>query len=114
VRWNEFINNTPIIRNIEIGNNKSKKRQKKLTKFMTTMGLYIQLSSYCLWYLIHHFGFVIDDVTEISVFYTNENGLFTKITIQVMEERIKGIELENDVYGRFCKNILNAVYGKME
>jgi hypothetical protein len=36
--WNEFINYDPIIRNIEIGNDKSKKKQKKLTQLMTTMG----------------------------------------------------------------------------
>jgi hypothetical protein len=62
--------------------------------------------------LIDRFGFVIDDVTEMSVFYTNENGLFTKLTIQLMEERMKTIEQKNDGYGRFCKNILNAAYGK--
>jgi hypothetical protein len=28
----------------------------------------------------------------MSVFYTNENGLFTKFTIQLMEERMKAIE----------------------
>jgi hypothetical protein len=36
-RWNEFINYAPIIRNIEIENDKLKKKQKKLTKFMTTI-----------------------------------------------------------------------------
>jgi hypothetical protein len=30
-KWDEYINYTPIIRSIEIGNNKSKKKQKKLT-----------------------------------------------------------------------------------
>jgi hypothetical protein len=29
-----------------------------------------------------------------------------------MEERMKAIEQKNDGYGTFCKNILNAVYGK--
>jgi hypothetical protein len=29
-----------------------------------------------------------------------------------MEERMKAIEQKNDGYGIFCKNILNAVYGK--
>jgi hypothetical protein len=38
-QWNEFINYAPIIRNIEIGNNKLKKKKKKLTQIMTTMGL---------------------------------------------------------------------------
>jgi hypothetical protein len=111
-RWNEFINYAPIIRNIEIGNDKSKKRQKKHTQLMTTMGLFMPFSSYYLWYLIDRFGFVIEDVTEISVFYANDNGLFTKFTIQLMEERMKAIEEKNDGYGTFCKNILNPAYGK--
>jgi hypothetical protein len=55
---------------------------------------------------------IIDDVTEMSVFYGNENGLFTKFTIQLMEERMKAIEQKNEGYGTFYKNILNAVYGK--
>jgi hypothetical protein len=29
-----------------------------------------------------------------------------------MEERMKAIEQKNDGYRTFCKNILNAVYGK--
>jgi hypothetical protein len=65
-----------------------------------------------LWYLIDRFGFVIDDVTEMSVLYANENWLFTKFRIQLMEERMKAIEQKNDGYGTFCKNILNAAYGK--
>jgi hypothetical protein len=77
---------------------------------MTTMGLYMPFSSYYLLYLIDRFGFVIDDVTEMSVFYANENGLFTKFTIQLMEERMKIIEQKNDGYGTFCKNILNTTY----
>jgi hypothetical protein len=56
---------------------------------MTTMGLYMPFSSYYLWYLIDYFGFVIEDVGEISVFYGNENVLFTKFTIQLLEERMK-------------------------
>jgi hypothetical protein len=107
-----FINYAPIIRNIEIGNDKSKKKQKKLTQLNTTMGKFMQFSSYYLWYLIYRFGFVIDDVIEMSVFYTNDNGLFTKFTIQLMEERMKAIEQKNDGYGTFCKNILNTEYGK--
>jgi hypothetical protein len=83
-RWNEFINYAQIIRNIEIGNSKSKKRQKKLTQLMTTMGLFIPFRSYYLWYLTDRFGFVIDDVTEMSVFYANDYGLFTKFTIKLM------------------------------
>jgi hypothetical protein len=79
---------------------------------MTTIGLFMVFSSYYLWYLIDRFGFVINDVTEISVFYANYNGLFTKFTIQLMEERMKVIEQKNNGYGIFCKNILNAVYGK--
>jgi hypothetical protein len=62
--------------------------------------------------LNNRFGFGIDDVTEMSVFYANENGLFFKFTIQLMEERMKGIEQKNDGYGTCCKNILNAAYGK--
>jgi hypothetical protein len=55
--FNEFINYAPIIRNIEIGNDKSKRKQKKLTQLMTTMGLYMMpFSSYYLWYLIDRFG----------------------------------------------------------
>jgi hypothetical protein len=69
-------------------------------------------SSYYLWYLIDRFGFVIDDLTEMSVFYANENGLFIKFTLQLMEERMKAIEQKNDGYGTFCKNILNAAYRK--
>jgi hypothetical protein len=79
---------------------------------MTAMGLFMQFSSYYLWYLIDRFGFVIDDVIEISVFYANDNGLFTKFTIQLMEERMKEIEQKNDGYGIFCKNIPNTAYGK--
>jgi hypothetical protein len=110
--WNEFINYSPIIRNIEIWNVKSKKRQKKLTQLMTTMGLFIPFSSYYLLYLIDRFGFVIDDVTEMSVFYANDNGLFIKFSIQLMEERMKAIDQKNDGYLTFSKNILNAAYGK--
>jgi hypothetical protein len=29
-----------------------------------------------------------------------------------MEERMRTIEQKKDGYGTFCKNILNAVYGK--
>jgi hypothetical protein len=111
-RWNEFINYALIIRNIEIGNNRSKTKQKKLTLLMTRMGLYMRFSSYYLWYLINRFRFVIDDVIEMFVFYANENGLFTKFTLQLMEERMKAIEQKNDGYGSFYKNILNAIYGK--
>jgi hypothetical protein len=59
---------------------------------MTTIGLYMLFSSYYLWYFINHFVFVIDDVTEMIVFYTNENGLFTKFSIQLMKERMKVIK----------------------
>jgi hypothetical protein len=111
-RLNEFLNYAPIIRNIEIENNRSKTKQKKLTQLMTTIGLYMSFSSYYLRYLIDRFGFVIDDVTEMSVFYANENGLFTKFVLQLMEKRMKAIEQKNDGYGTFCKNILNAAYGK--
>jgi hypothetical protein len=45
-RWNEFINYAPIIRNIEIGNGKSKRKQKKLTQLMTTMGLFMPFSTW--------------------------------------------------------------------
>jgi hypothetical protein len=76
------------------------------------MRLYMPFSSCYLGYLIDRFGFVIDDVTEISMFYTNDNGVFTKFTIQLMEERMKSIEQKNDGYGMFCKNILNASYWK--
>jgi hypothetical protein len=54
-KWDEFINYIPIIRNAEIYNNKSKKKQKKLTQLMTTMGLYMPFSSYYLWYIIDKF-----------------------------------------------------------
>jgi hypothetical protein len=74
VLWNEFINYARIIRNIEIGNGRSKKKQTKLTQLMTTMGLYMKFSSYYLWYLIDRFGFVIDNLTEMSVFHTNETS----------------------------------------
>jgi hypothetical protein len=37
-KWNEYINYTPIIRSIEIGYNKSKKKQKKLTQLMMSTG----------------------------------------------------------------------------
>jgi uncharacterized protein (DUF486 family) len=47
-RWNEFINYAPIVRNIKIGNNRSKTKQKKLAQLMTTMGLYMPFSSYYL------------------------------------------------------------------
>jgi hypothetical protein len=107
-QWNEFINHAPIIKTIETGNDKSKKRQKKLTQLMTTMGLYMPFSNYYLWYLIDRFGFVIDSVTEMSIFHANDDGLFTKFPIQLMEERMKAIEQKNDEYRTFCKNILNA------
>jgi hypothetical protein len=111
-RWNDFINYAPIIRNIEIGNGRSKKKQTKLTQLMATTGKFMPFSNYYLWYLIDRFGFVIEDVTEMSLFYANENGLFIKFTIQLVEERMKAIEQKNDGSGTFCKNILNAVYGK--
>jgi hypothetical protein len=78
------------------------------------MGLFMPFSSYYLWYLIDRFGFVIDDVTEISVFSANDNGLFTKFRIQLMEERMKATEQKNDGYGTFCKNILNIIEHRAE
>jgi hypothetical protein len=63
-----------IIWSIEILNNKSKKKWKKLTQLMTTMGLHLLFSSYYLLYLIDRFGFVIYDRMKICVFYANENG----------------------------------------
>jgi hypothetical protein len=68
---------------------------------MTTMGKFMTFSSYYLCYLIDRFGFVIGDLTEMSVFYANENGIFTKFTIQLMEGRMKGTEMKNDGYGTF-------------
>jgi hypothetical protein len=62
--------------------------------------------------LIDRFGFVVEDVTEMTIFYSNDNGLFTEFTIQLMEERMKAIVRKNDGCGTFCKNILNATYGK--
>jgi hypothetical protein len=62
--------------------------------------------------VIDRFGFVIEDVTEMTVFYGNENGLFMEFTMQVMEERMKAIEQKKDGYRMFCKNILNAAYRK--
>jgi hypothetical protein len=44
-RWNKLINYAPIIRIIDIRNDKSKKRQKKLTQLMTIIGLYLPFSS---------------------------------------------------------------------
>jgi hypothetical protein len=61
---------------------------------MTTMELYIPFSSYYL-------------------FYANDKELFTNFTIQLMEERMKVIEQNNDKYRTFCKNILNVSYGKL-
>jgi hypothetical protein len=61
---------------------------------------------------IDKFGFVIEDVTEMTAFYTNENGLFTEFAMQLMEERMIAIEQKNVRYGTFCKNILNAAYRK--
>jgi hypothetical protein len=92
VRWKEFINYGPIIRNIEIGNGRFKKKQTKLTQLMTTIDKFMTFSSYYLWYLIDRFGFVFDDLTEMSVFYTNDNGLFTKFTIELIEGRMKTIK----------------------
>jgi hypothetical protein len=108
-RWNEFINYVFIFRNIEIRNDKSKTKRRKLTQLMTTMGLCMSFGSYYLWYLIECFRFVIDDITEISVFYSSDNGLFIKFTIQLIEGRMKAIEQKNDGYGTFCKNIFNVV-----
>jgi hypothetical protein len=68
VRWNEFINYALIIRNIEIGNGRSKIKQKKLTQLITTMRLYMPFSSYYLLYLIDRLSFVINDFTEITNF----------------------------------------------
>jgi hypothetical protein len=75
-------------------------------------GMYIPFSSYYLLYLIDRLGFVVEDVTEMTIFYGNENGLFTEFTMQLMEERMKSIEQKNDGYRTFCKNILNMAYGK--
>jgi hypothetical protein len=47
------------------------------------MGLWMPFCSYHLWYLIDRFGFVIDDVTEMSLFYSN---LFAKFTIQLRKK----------------------------
>jgi hypothetical protein len=45
IGWKEFINYTPIIKNIEIGNGRSKKKQIKLTQLMTTIGKFMTFSS---------------------------------------------------------------------
>jgi hypothetical protein len=55
---------------------------------------------------------VIEDKTEMTIFYANENGLFTEFTIQLMEEGMKTVEQKNDGFWTFCKNILNAAYRK--
>jgi predicted methyltransferase len=81
---------------------------------MTTMGLYIPFSSYYLWYLIDRFGFVIDDVIEMFVFYDNENGLFTKFTIQLMQERMKAIEQKTMGMVLFTKTFSILDMEKME
>jgi hypothetical protein len=62
------------------------------------MRLNMPFNSYCLWYLIDRFDFVIDDVIEMSVLYVNDNGLFTKFTIKLMEERTKAIKQKNNGY----------------
>jgi hypothetical protein len=66
-------------------NDKSKTKQKKAeeTHSAHDHNGVIHVIQY-LWYLIDHFGFVIDNVAETFVFYTNENRLFTKFTIQLM------------------------------
>jgi hypothetical protein len=46
-------------------------------------------------------GFVIENITEISVFNSNDNALFSKFIIQLIEERMKEIEVKNDGYGIF-------------
>jgi hypothetical protein len=48
VLWNEFINYTPIIKNIEIGNCRFKNKQTKLTQLMTAMGKFMSFSNYYL------------------------------------------------------------------
>jgi hypothetical protein len=40
-RWNEFINYALIIRNIEIGNRRLKKKQTKLTQLMTIISRFM-------------------------------------------------------------------------
>jgi uncharacterized FlgJ-related protein len=70
-RRKTFINYAFIIRNIEIANGKSKKKQTKLTQLITAMSKFIPFGSYYFWYIIDSFGFFIEDLTKISIFYVN-------------------------------------------
>jgi hypothetical protein len=67
-RWNDCINFPIIIRNIKVG----EKKEKKLTQLMITMNEYMSFSNYYLWFLIDNFGFEIEDIKEMSIFYKNE------------------------------------------
>jgi hypothetical protein len=53
---------------------------------------------------------VIEGITEMTVFYAKEKGVFRELIMYLMEERMKAIEQKVDV----CKNILYAGCGKDE
>jgi hypothetical protein len=75
---------------------------------MTTMDEYMSFSSYYLWFLIDNFGFEIEDTKEMSIFYKNEKGIFTKFTENLMKERRKAMTENNKGFAEFYKNCFNA------
>jgi DNA polymerase elongation subunit (family B) len=79
---------------------------------MTTMDEYVSFSSYYLWFLIDNFGFEIEHTKKMRIFYKNEKGLFTEFTENLMKERRKATTENNKGLAQFCKNCLNAAYGK--
>jgi hypothetical protein len=48
----------------------------------------------------------------MSIFYKNEKRLFTIFTENLMKERRKATTENNKGLAQFCKNCLNAAYGK--
>jgi hypothetical protein len=94
-RWNEFINYVPIIRNIEIGNDKSKRKQKRLIQLMTTMGLYIPFSSYYLCGIWSTISVMLSMISQKCHFSTLMKRGYS-LNSQLLEERMKANKCKND------------------
>jgi hypothetical protein len=110
-RYNECINFPPIIRNINVN-----EKSRKLTQLLNTYGIginetgYMTFTNYYLWYLIDRFGFVIEDVKELTTF-TAHTG-FRDFTETFMKRRIEAIKNRNEGKDKYCKMQLNSSYGK--
>jgi hypothetical protein len=71
----------------------------------------MDFNNYYLWYLLDRFGFIIDEIQELTTF--TKHTAFEKFVIPFMNARIQeGIKKGNKGVDKYTKMILNAGYGK--